>query len=128
MTITAAQKAALDYIESLSGRPQTVFPNLSTKGKVPRWEVFEGPVEPTVNTLKGQAHADLLMQIDVVTAGGKGSKDQRDQVQKVLDAFPLLQNFGNCQVIHPPSIGGYRKDKSGSYRVSVTVPYRVLRL
>ena len=128
MTITGAQKAALDYIESLSGRPQTIFPNITAKGKVPRWEVFEGPVDPSVDTLGGQGHANLMLQIDVVTKGGEGSADQRDQVQMVLDAFPVLRNFGNCQVIHHPSVGGYRKDKSGAYRASVTVPYRLLRL
>ncbi len=129
MTITAAQKAALDYIETLTGKPRTVaYPNQSKKSVVPRWEVLEGPVAQQVGTLKGQVDASLLLQIDVVTKKGEGSEDQRKFVQMAVDAFPVLRNFGGCQVTQPAQIGGYRKDDDGNYRASVTITYRKLRV
>lgn len=125
MTITAAQKAALDYIETLTNKPRTVaYPNRSKKAVVPRWEVLEGPVSQEVGTLGGQVDASLMLQIDVVTKEGEGSEDQRKFVQMAVDAFPVLRSFGGCQVVQPAQVGGYRKDKDGSYRASVTVTYR----
>lgn len=129
MTITAEQEAALVYISGLSKRPRTVvFPNTAKKSVVPRWEILEGPIDQQVGTLGGQVDASLMFQIDVVTKKGEGSADQRKFVQMAVEAFPVLQNFGRCQVVQPPAIGGYRKDDDGNYRASVTVTYRKLRV
>lgn len=129
--ITDGQLAALDYIESLPGRPQTVFPNRSAEGKVPRWEVLEGPVVQSVALLNGDTQAALLLQIDVVVAGDGGrtnlggTNTMRKQVKKVLNAFPVRLEFGDAIVLQPPSVSGYRKD-GNEYRASITVPYRML--
>ena len=129
MTISTAQRDALDYIETLTNKPSAVaYPNRSKKAVVPRWEIMEGPVTQQVGTLGGQVDASLILQIDVVTEEGKGSADQRTLVQMAVDAFPVLRNFGGCQVTQPPQVGGYRKDEDGSYRASVTVTYRKLRV
>lgn len=128
MTITAGQLAALDYLEGLpaSKRPRTiVFPNMSKKAVVPRWEIFEGPVDQNVALLNGDIQASLLLQIDVVVKDGIGSKTMRTQVQKVLNAFPVLQTFGAAKVLQPPTVGGYRKDGT-EYKASITVPYELL--
>ena len=125
MTITAVQAAALDHLATVTGRPDTVWPNMAKIATTPRLEVYEGPVAARQITFGGMSDAKLMLQVDVVVKAGTETTEMRTVVQRVLDAFPIDQQIGDARISGPAVPGAYRQDNT-EYRCSITIPFRTL--
>jgi len=102
MSVTLAQKALLERLQDMPGRPAMAYPNGPSVTALPRIVAQNAPTAQRTSTLEGQTEGMAEIVVRVEGEAGGYDAEVNGIIESIVDHFPVGLRTDSVTIVEAP--------------------------